>query len=144
MVLVNKTLVWTLALTSLVGLAGPGLAQNQDQAIRITSNSSVETRTGTSASAQKDSSCAGFIPAQPNYEVTLTEDLDRRFIVQGNPNTTLLVINSKGKKFCVQADSTSNGKAEIPGRWAKDIYRVFIGARTQGQNPYKLTIEPVN
>ncbi|MGI0490364.1 hypothetical protein ACN4EG_01020 [Alkalinema pantanalense CENA528] len=122
----------------------PGLAQNQDQVIRIAPNSPVQTRTGSSVSAHKDSSCAGFIPEQPNYEVTLTEDMDRRFTVQGNSNITLLVINSKGKKFCVQADSTSNGKAEIPGRWAKDTYQVFIGTRSQGQNPYKLTIEPVN
>lgn len=129
-------------MTSVLTIASAASAQ-ASQAVVVAPNSPVTTLTGIAGGPKKDTSCAGFIADQPNYEVTVTEDLDRSFTAKGGSDITLLIVNNTGKKFCVQADSTSNGTAELPGRWEKGTYSVFIGNRKQSQSPYTLVIGPI-
>ena len=91
-----------------------------------------------------DASCGGFVAEVPNHTIEITEDSDRKFRVKGNSNTTLLVLNGQGKRFCVQADEFSGGEAELPGRWKKGTYRIYVGNKNQGRSNYQLTILPIN
>jgi hypothetical protein len=95
---------------------------------------------GTSGGTQKDTGCAGSIAASPNHVVQVTEDSDLRFSLQGAGEPALLIRSSTGQSFCVPADSYSNGKVEIPGRWRKGTYSVYIGDRANGRHAYTLQI----
>ena len=126
-------------------LSSVGAAPVQAAApIVITNTTQAVTVDGTSGGSSRDASCGGFVAEVPNHTIEMTEDSDRKFRVKGNSNTTLLVINSQGKRFCVQADEFSGGEAELPGRWKKGSYRVYVGSKNQGRSNYQLTILPIN
>jgi hypothetical protein len=109
------------------------------QAITILPNSQPVQVSGTSGGGQNDG-CAGHIAASPNHQVNVTEDADLRFVLQGQGEPALLIRSASGKKFCVPADRFSNGKIEIPGRWPKGTYSIYVGDRANGQHPYTLEI----
>jgi hypothetical protein len=131
-----------LMLTSALAIASP--AANAQAALTINNSTPAVSVEGTSGGNVRDASCAGFVADTANYAIEMTEDSDRRFRIKGNNETTLLVLNSQGKRFCVQVDDFSGGEAELPGRWKKGTYRVFIGQKTQNRANYKLTILPIN
>jgi hypothetical protein len=110
------------------------------QSITVTPSSPSIQMNGTSGGNQKDGGCAGFIAASPNHVVQVAEDVDLRFILQGTGEPALLIRSSSGQDFCVPADSYSNGKIEIPGRWHKGTYLVFVGDRANGRHSYTLQI----
>jgi hypothetical protein len=139
-----KKVIPSLALMMSSFMTIGALASQAQTVIAINSNSPVVTVEGSSGGNIRDKSCAGFISDVPNYTVEMTEDSDRRFRIQGNSDTTLLVLNSQGKRFCVQADDLSAGEAELPGRWKKGTYRVYIGNKTQMRSNYKLMITPIS
>jgi hypothetical protein len=126
-----------LALAIALGSAKASLGQS----ISMSPNSQPIQLSGTSGGNQKDSGCAGFISSAPNHVVQVTEDADLRFVLKGaGGQPALLIRSSTGQVFCVPADSYSNGKVEIPGRWRKGIYSVFVGDRANGQHAYTLSI----
>ena len=137
-----KTFVPAVALVlSSIGITAPVQAAAP---IVITSTTQAVIVDGTSGGGSRDASCGGFVAEVPNHTVEMTEDSDRKFRVKGNSNTTLLVLNTQGKRFCVQADEFSGGEAELPGRWKKGTYRVYVGNKNQGRSSYQLTILPIN
>ncbi len=139
---IAKTLVPAIALLlASVGATAPVQAAAP---IVITSTTQAVTVNGTSGGTSRDASCGGFVAEVPNHTVEITEDSDRKFRVKGNSSTTLLILNSQGKRFCVQADEFSVGEAELPGRWKKGTYRVYVGSKNQGRSNYQLTILPIN
>ena len=139
---IAKTLVPAVALVlSSVGAIAPVQAAAP---IAITNTTPAVTVDGVSGGSSRDASCGGFVSEVPNHTIEMTEDSDRKFRVKGNSNTTLLVLNSQGKRFCVQADEFSGGEAELPGRWKKGTYRVYVGNKNQGRSNYQLTILPIN
>ena len=139
---IAKTLVPAVVLIlSSVGAIAPVQAAAP---IAITNATPAITVDGVSGGSSRDASCGGFVAEVPNHTIEMTEDSDRKFRVKGNSNTTLLVLNSQGKRFCVQADEFSGGEAEQPGRWKKGTYRVYVGNKNQGRSNYQLTILPIN
>jgi hypothetical protein len=111
------------------------------QAVAITPNSQTIQLNGTSGGSKQDSKgCAGAIAAAPNHVVQVTEDANLQFTLQSSGEPALLIRSSSGQDFCVPADSYSNGKITIPGRWNKGTYSVFVGDRAKGQHPYTLSI----
>jgi len=93
---------------------------------------------GTSGGA-KSSDC-GNIAATPNQVIQVTAALPYlRLSVQSAGQPTLLV-EGPGGRFCVLADSYSQGKPEISGFWQAGKYSLYVGDRAQGQHPYKLSI----
>lgn len=135
----NTTIRWLIVSASVAGMfvfAGKGLTQT----IAVNSGSNPIQVTGTSGGEQKDPGCAGYIAAIPNHRIEITEDSDLKFVLQAAGQPTLLIRSSTGQVFCVPSDSYSGGKVEIPGRWSKGMYDVFVGDRNKGQNPYTLSI----
>jgi hypothetical protein len=100
------------------------------------------TLTGASRINSSDTGCAGLVGANPNHTIQIPADSNLRFSLQGAVGSTLLILGDQGQKFCVQADQLSNGKVEIPGRWGRGAYRVFVGSRGQRQVEYTLTVSP--
>jgi hypothetical protein len=132
---------WSVVPTAIAAvLALAGLASSQT--VTIAPNSSAVTLNGTSGGSVKDSGCAGFIASSPNHTIQVTADSNLRFKLQGAGQPTLLISGAQGQTVCVQADSLSGGKIEIPGRWSKGNYSVYVGDRAQGRNPYTLSITP--
>ncbi|MDX2229384.1 MAG: hypothetical protein NW220_07085 [Leptolyngbyaceae cyanobacterium bins.349] len=125
-----------IAIALAVTSVSPALAQ----AITISPASQPIQVSGRSGGPQKDSSCAGFVAPAPNHVVQVTEDTDLRFVLQGEGQLALLIRSSTGKSFCVPADSYSQGKVEIPGRWRKGTYSVFVGDRANESHAYTLQI----
>ncbi len=120
----------------------PLLVSNvQAQAVAsVNSASPVVTLQGTAGSA----TCGTVAIDKPQHTIDVTEDSDRRFRVKGDSETTLLLINGQGKRFCVQTDSYSNGEAELTGRWTRGTYRVFVGSKSASKPAYKLSILPLS
>ena len=111
------------------------------QAVAITPNSQTIQLNGTSGGSKQDGKgCAGSIAAAPNHVVQVTEDTNLQFTLQSSGEPALLIRSSSGQDFCVPADSYSNGKITIPGRWNKGTYSVYVGDRAKGQHPYTLSI----
>jgi hypothetical protein len=128
------------ALAALMALAA---VQNVvAQTIAISSASQPVQLSGTSGGNRKDANCAGSIASTPNHVVQVQEDSNLRFTLQAAGKPALLIQSASGQVFCVAADSFSNGKVEIPGRWTQGTYQVFVGDRGNGQFPYTLSIAP--
>ena len=126
-----------IAATIALGTASTVLSQ----AVAITPNSQTIQLNGTSGGSKQDSKgCAGSISSNPNHVVQVTEDANLQFTLQSSGEPALLIRSSSGQDFCVPADSYSNGKITIPGRWNKGTYSVFVGDRAKGQHPYTLSI----
>jgi type 1 fimbria pilin len=106
----------------------------------VNSTSPVMTLQGTAGSA----TCSTVATDKPQHTLDVTEDSDRRFRVKGDSETTLLLINSQGKRFCIQTDSYSNGEAELTGRWTRGSYKVFVGSKSASKPSYKLSVLPLN
>ncbi len=121
---------------ALVGSAAIAVSQP----ITVAPSSQLIPMSGTSGGTQKDGSCAGFIAAVPNHLIQVTEDTDLRFVLQGTGEPALLIRSSTGQSFCVPADSYSNGKVEISGRWRRGTYSVFVGDLANGHHAYILQI----
>jgi len=136
MVNVRQWFVTPIAIAMTVTSINPVLAQM----ITIAPNSQPVQVNGMSGGSKKDASCAGFIAPSPNHVVQLTEDTDLRFALQGAGQPALLIRSSTGQSFCVPADPYSNGKVEIPGRWRKGKYSVFVGDRANESHAYTLLI----
>jgi hypothetical protein len=129
---------FTIPATVAISLTIAGKALSQ--AIAILPNSPTIQVSGVSGGTQKDSSCAGFISASPNHVVQVAEDSNLVFALKSSGQPALLIHSTAGHNFCVPADSYSNGSVEIPGRWAKGTYSVYVGDRAGGQHPYTLSI----
>ncbi|MBW4440582.1 MAG: hypothetical protein KME10_04960 [Plectolyngbya sp. WJT66-NPBG17] len=139
----QASLRWSILPTTIAAvLAMSGMAFSQT--VSVAPNAQAISLNGTSGGAKKDASCAGFVADRPNHTVQVTADSNLKFTLQGSGEPTLLITGAQGQAFCVQADRLSNGKVEIPGRWTKGTYSVFVGDRAQGRNPYTLLIAPQN
>lgn len=114
-------------------------AANAQANLTLASSSGITTLEGKSVSGITCSASK----ETPNHTIDITEDSDRRFKIQGSGNLTLLIVNSQNKRFCVQTDEFSGGEAELPGRWKKGSYRVYVGGQS-ATVPYKLSILPIN
>lgn len=130
---------WSVVPTTIAAvLALSGIASSQ--VVAIAPNSPEVTLNGNSGGVKKDSGCAGFVAETPNHTIKVTAASNLRFSLQGTGQPTLLIMGAKGQTVCVQADSMSNGKIEIPGRWSEGDYLVYVGDRAQVSNPYTLSI----
>ena len=109
-------------------------------AVSINSSSQTATLQGMANSA----TCGTAAIDKPQHIVEITEDSDRRFRIKGDSETTLLLINNQGKRFCVQTDSFSNGEAELTGRWTRGTYKVFVGSRSASKPSYSLSVSPLS
>jgi hypothetical protein len=137
----KASLRWSTLPTAIAAVfAMAGLASSQ--IVSIAPSSSIVSLSGTSGGSKRDPGCAGFVSETPNHTVQVTADSNLRFTLEAKGEPTLLIIGAQGQTFCVQADRLSNGKVEIPGRWTRGNYSVFVGDRTSGRNPYKLSIAP--
>lgn len=129
---------WGIPVAVAIALAIPAKALSQ--VITISSASQPIQVNGMSGGDQRDTSCAGYIAAAPNHVIDITEDADLRFELRGAGQPALLIRSSTGQNFCVPADSYSQGKIEIPGRWRKGTYSVFVGDRANEHHAYTLVI----
>jgi hypothetical protein len=125
----------TIVGTGVIGTLPAAIAQ-----LPIDGNDST-TLEGTSGGAVRDTSCAGFIGDSPNHQVKLNSDKNLRFSLEGAEDATLLIVAGPKQRFCVQADKKSK-KAEIPGRWKRGVYDVYVGSQSRNRSGYKLTISP--
>jgi hypothetical protein len=138
----QASLRWSIFPTTIMAVFAMSSLASSQQVVSIASDPAPITLNGTSGGAKKDSSCAGFIGDRPNHTIQVTADRNLKFTLQGSGEPTLLITGAQGQNFCVQADRLSNGKVEIPGRWTKGSYSVFVGDRGGARNPYTLSISP--
>jgi hypothetical protein len=134
-------------LAALLGAAGMATGQTLSSVkpsaiVSLSSPGQMVTLTGASSINLRDNGCAGLVGATPNHTLQIAADSNLRFALQGAVGSTLLVLGDQGQKFCVQADQLSNGKVEIPGRWGRGLYRIFVGSHSQRQVEYTLTVSP--
>lgn len=128
------TIGLSLKLSGPVNAIPPSIALNGQQ---------VTTLTGTSSGPIRDTTCAGFIAAEANHRITLDRPSNLDFTLKGTNDATLLIIGNNNQRFCVQADTVSQGKVTIPGRWEVGQYDVFVGSRSGQKAAYTLTIGPM-
>lgn len=139
----KSSLRWSILPTTIAAVfAMAGIASSQ--VVSVAPSSQTISLSGTSGGSKKDPGCAGYIADRPNHTVQVTADSNLRFVLQGSDDSTLLITGAQGQNFCVQADRLSNGKVEIPGRWTKGTYSIYVGDRGQGRKPYTLSIAPQN
>lgn len=120
-----------------LGMTGVALSQS---VVAISPNSQPVELRGSSGGSKKANNCAGYISPNPNHVVQVSEDTNLRISLQAGGEPSLLIRNPSGQEFCVPADSYSGGKIDIPGRWTKGAYSIYVGDRANGQFPYTLSI----
>jgi hypothetical protein len=139
------------ALATLLGAAGIATAQSAPQLspsvkaptmVSLSSPAQTVTLTGASGINLRENGCAGLVGATPSHTLQIAADSNLRFSLQGVVGSTLLILGDQGQKFCVQADQLSSGKVEIPGRWGRGSYRIFVGSHSQRPVEYTLTVSP--
>lgn len=135
-----NTLKRWLAVPTLLAIALSSAAALSQTVVAITANSQTIELRGTSGGSKKTSSCAGYISPSPNHVIQVAEDTNLRITLQAGGQPALLIRNPEGQDFCVPADSYSGGRIDIPGRWTKGTYSLFVGDRGNGQYPYALSI----
>ncbi len=82
----------------------------------------------------------GYITKAPNQVIQVTEPIHYlRLTVESKGQPTLL-IDGPGGRFCVLADSYSEGKAELSGYWQPGKYLLHIGESSQSKYNYTLSI----
>jgi hypothetical protein len=134
---IAANLITTLTIVGTMAIGSPSPVTAQ---VSIDGNGST-TLEGTSGGNVRDTSCAGFIADSPNHQVKLDSDKNLRFSLEGAEDATLLILAGPKQRFCVQADKKSK-KAEIPGRWKRGTYDVYVGSQSRNRASYKLTINP--
>jgi hypothetical protein len=121
--------------------------QSKEPPVAVVDGTQTVVLQGKGGGTQQHSSCAGFITTTPNHQLQVTTASNLQFSLQGSEDSSLLILGEKGQAFCVQADKTSQGKVEIPGRWQEGTYNVFVGSSKQqdpeGGSSYTLTISPL-
>lgn len=133
----TRWLAFSSSLAIALGAAGAAFAQ----VVAVSPTSQTIQLSGKSGGDKKDNSCAGFIASAPNHIIQVTADTNLQFTLQAQGGQPALLIRSAaGQDFCVPADSYSGGKVQIPGRWSKGNYSVFVGDRAHGSYPYTLSI----
>jgi hypothetical protein len=137
----SRLMAITAAIATLT-VATVGINPAVAQTVALNSNKSTKLE-GYGGGGKRDSGCAGFIADSPNHQVKISQDGNFRFLLEGSEESTLLIVGAQNQRFCVQADKVSKGKAEIPGRWSRGTYDVYVGSRNRGGAGYTLTIEPL-
>ena len=129
-----------LAVPALLTIALSGTTALSQSTVAVTPDSQPIELRGTSGGSKKSNTCAGNIAPSPNHLIRVTEDTNLRITLQAGGQPALLIRNPAGQDFCVPADSYSGGRIDVPGRWIKGTYSVFVGDRNNGQHPYALSI----
>ncbi len=135
-----KTFKRWLAVPTLLTIALSSAVVLGQTMVAITPNSQTIELRGTSGGSKKVTNCAENISPSPNHVIQVEEDTNLRITLQAGGQPALLIRNPAGQDFCIPADSYSDGKINIPGRWTKGTYLVFVGDRSNGQYPYTLSI----
>ncbi len=138
----NKYNLWLAIPTAIMVTLGGATAALSQARVAITPGSQTIELKGISGGSQKDKSCAGYIASTPNHMIQVEADTNLRLTLQAPGQPALLIRSPSGQEFCVPADSYSGGRVDMPGRWTKGVYAVFVGDRANGQNPYTLSITP--
>jgi hypothetical protein len=132
-------LYWAIPAALAIALSGATAAISQT--IAIASGTNVVQLSGTSGGSSTDGSCAGNIAPTANHTINITQDMNLRFTLKASGGQPALLIRSaSGQDFCVPADSYSDGKVVIPGRWSQGSYAIFVGDRANGRHAYTLSI----
>jgi hypothetical protein len=135
-----KSLVFLAVPTALAiafGSVNPAISQS----VAIAPGGATVELAGKSGGSLADGSCAGNISNTPNHTITVPKDMNLRFTLQAQGGQPALLIRSaSGQNFCVPADSYSNGRVVIPGRWEQGLYSIFVGDRANGSHSYTLSI----
>jgi hypothetical protein len=138
----SKSLMY-LAIPTAFAIALGGANAAMSQAVAISSGAATVELSGKSGGSRVDGSCAGNIAATPNHTLTIPQDMNLRFTLQAKGGQPALLIRSaSGQNFCVPADSYSEGRVVIPGRWEQGNYSIFVGDRANGSHSYTLSISP--
>ena len=83
--------------------------------------------------------CVGFIDAQPDHVLTLTEPFDGLSLQVQSAEDTTLVIKGPGGSWC--NDSYTSANPGIAGQWLPGTYDVWVGShRSTGFFPYVIRI----
>lgn len=126
--------------TGLTAIAlGLTLAQPAFADRRAISPGASVTLSGTSGGTSNSGDC-GWIAAEPNLVLDVTEDLlNMRITVQTAGAPTLLIEGPAGR-YCVLPETASGSTLQFSGYGPRGTYNIYIGDRQQTQNPYTLSV----
>jgi hypothetical protein len=83
--------------------------------------------------------CNGFIDAQPDHTIVLTQYFNYLSLQVQSPEDTTLVIRGPGGVWC--NDDYSGKNPGIAGKWLSGTYQVWIGSYdSQKYHPYVMRI----
>ena len=88
-----------------------------------------------------DSQDCGFIGEKPHHIIKVTERIDyMRVTLLANGGEPTLLVDGPDGRFCVLADTLTDGNPEISGVWLPGTYSIHIGDRTGGRHQFTLEI----
>ncbi|HEY9629865.1 MAG TPA: hypothetical protein V6C84_21385 [Coleofasciculaceae cyanobacterium] len=83
--------------------------------------------------------CNGFVDAQPDHTIVLTEYFNYLSLQVQSPEDTTLVIRGPGGVWC--NDDYSGKNPGITGKWLSGTYQVWIGSyQSNRYSPYVMRI----
>ncbi len=83
--------------------------------------------------------CRGWIPREPQHEITLTRDASSMQLAVRAPSDTTLVVRGPDGLRC--QDDANGFDPAIAGAWSSGVYQVWVGAYEEGAAvDYVLTV----
>lgn len=130
--LVTATLVTSIMLTEAIAAQAP--------MIQISRNLNPDPIIINGTADKTAPSNCGNISTTPNHVIRVTESLPYLRITAKGAGQPTLLIDGNGGRFCVMADSSNRGQAELSGLWQPGDYSVSVGNLSQRQFSYTIEV----
>ncbi|MEM8602773.1 MAG: hypothetical protein AAGF24_02915 [Cyanobacteria bacterium P01_H01_bin.121] len=134
---------WRIALSTVLisaGLASPAFASPK---IVQSTNLPASISNGTTVGATQGNRqwrCDGYIPAQPDMILRVTNQANLQLVVRGSSDLRLQVDGPIN--FCL---NHSSGNALVqPGLFVPGEYRLYVGSHQGVSQPFNLSVQPGN
>ncbi len=87
--------------------------------------------------------CNGFVDAQPDHTIVLTQFFSRLSLQVQSTEDTTIVVRGPGGTWC--NDDASGKNPGIAGQWLSGTYQVWVGSFAQNTySPYVIRISEIN
>ncbi|MBD2189632.1 hypothetical protein [Pseudanabaena mucicola] len=107
--------------------------------LRGISGGGTETQAKSGRKVTETGECIGFIDAEPDHKITLTQPFNYLKMQVRSSGDTVLLVRGPGGSWC--SDDVRDRNPEIAGDWLEGTYEVWIGSYEENASfPYLLEL----
>lgn len=115
-------------------------SNSKDIELRGISGGNIEMQKKSGRAVTETGECIGFIDAEPDHKITLTQPFKYLKLQVKSSGDTVLLVRGPGGSWC--SDDVSDRNPEIGGDWLQGTYEVWIGSYEENTSfPYLLELK---